>query len=124
MAERPIKIPGPGHPIDIEKPGKTWRAVHRGQIIAESSNVLVMREASYPPVAYFPRDDVNMDMLTSTEHHTYCPFKGEAGYFSVRAGGESEKNAVWTYENPHPAVEEIRCRLAFYASKLDSVAEV
>jgi uncharacterized protein (DUF427 family) len=124
MTERVVKTPGPDHPISIEKAGRTWRAVHNGQVIAESDNVLVMRETSYPPVAYFPRADVKMDLLQGTNHHTYCPYKGEANYFSINAGNSEVENAVWSYEAPYEAVESIRERLAFYATKIDSVSEV
>ena len=124
MNERVVKVPGPDHPITIEKAGKTWRAVYKGQVIAESADVLVMREAAYPPAAYFPRADVKMDMLASTDHHTYCPYKGEASYFSIKTADASEDNAVWTYEQPYDAVTSIGDRLAFYTSKLDAVEEI
>ena len=124
MTERSIKIPGPDHPIAIEKAGRTWRAVYNGAVIAESDDVILMRETTYPVIAYFPRKDVKMDLLARTDHHTYCPYKGEASYYSISAGGKNEDNAVWTYEEPYPAVEQIRERLAFYGAKLDAVAEV
>ncbi|MGE3247189.1 MAG: DUF427 domain-containing protein [Beijerinckiaceae bacterium] len=124
MTERPIKIPGPDHPISIEKSGKTWRATYKGHVIAETANALVMRETTYPPVAYFPRKDVNMELLARTDHHTYCPYKGEASYYSLSVDGAKEENAVWTYEEPYEAVKDIRERLAFYANKLDEVGEI
>lgn len=124
MKTRDVKIPGPDHPITIAQAGKVWRAVYKGQTIAESADVLVMQEASYPPVAYFPRKDVQMNRLTGTDHHTYCPYKGEASYFSIHAGSATEENAVWTYDQPCDAVASIRGRLAFYTTKLDAVEEV
>ena len=124
MNQRVVKIPGPDHPISLEQSGKTWRAVFRGQTIAQSDDVLVMQEAAYPPVPYFPRSDVKMDLLTATSHHTYCPYKGEANYFSIEGGSGSGENAVWSYEQPYDAVGSIRGRLAFYTTKLDAVEEV
>lgn len=124
MTERPVKIPGPDHPISMEKAGKTWRAVFNGEVVAESDDVVLMRETTYPVVAYFPRADVKMDLLARTEHHTYCPYKGEASYYSLAAGDKSEANAVWTYEEPYAAVEAIRKRLAFYGTKMDAVEEL
>ncbi|MDP4594064.1 MAG: DUF427 domain-containing protein [Beijerinckiaceae bacterium] len=128
MVDRIIKIPGPAHPIDIQKAANSWRAVYKGQVIAESADVLVMQEAAYPPVAYFPRADVKMDLLVRTDHHTWCPYKGEASYFSIKTSTATpdiaEDNAVWTYEQPFDAVGRISERLAFYTTKLDAVEEI
>ena len=83
-----------------------------------------MQEASYPPVVYFPRKDVQMDKLIRTDHHSWCPYKGEASYFSLRANEGSEENAVWTYETPFEAVGAIRELVAFYPNKIDGIEEV
>ena len=70
-------------------------------MIADTRNALTLREASYPPVQYIPRRDVDMAALVRSEHTTYCPYKGDASYYSISAGGDSSKNAVWTYERLH-----------------------
>ena len=67
----------------------------------------VLREADYPPMQYIPREDADM-MLHSSDHTTYCPYKGEASYFSIPSLGEAGKNAVWTYEAPYDAVAAIK----------------
>ena len=63
-----------------------------------------------------------MTTLTMTKHHTHCPYKGDASYFSIAAGGRSAENAVWSYEAPFPAVAEIKEYLAFYPKKVDEIA--
>jgi uncharacterized protein (DUF427 family) len=123
MSTRIKKIPGPDHPITLVQSGKTMRVIYRGETIAESSDALVMREASYPPVVYFPRKDVKMTRLLRTDHNTWCPYKGEASYYTLVADDARDENAVWSYETPFDAVEGIRERLAFYPSKIDRIEE-
>ncbi len=124
MAERIKKIPGPDHPIAMEKSGGRVRVIFRGEVIADSGDVLTMRETTYPPVYYFPRADVRMQKLARTEHKSWCPYKGEASYYSIGEGDSAAANAVWSYETPFEAVEGIRERLAFYATKVDRIEEV
>ena len=68
-----------------------------GRVIADTRNALTLREASYPPVHYVPRRDVDLSALRRTDHATYCPYKGDAAHYSIPAGGEQSVNAVWTY---------------------------
>src|ERR1700733_6187758 len=121
MANKPIKIPGPEHPISIE-PNRSRVVVKvGGKVIADTSDALILREASYPPVQYIPRRDVDMAALTPTEHATYCPYKGDASYYSIAAGGERSRNAVWTYETPFEAMAQIRDYVAFYPDRVDEI---
>ncbi|MFM0041658.1 DUF427 domain-containing protein [Paraburkholderia sediminicola] len=121
MTEKIIKVPGPDHPITVEP--DTARVVVKvaGRVIADTRNALVLREASYPPVYYIPRNDVEMTLLERTDHATYCPYKGECAYYSIPIGGERTVNAVWTYESPYAAVKEIAQHLAFYPNRVDSI---
>ncbi len=109
-----MKIPGPDHPITITPAQERWRVLFEGRVIADSGEALVLKEATYPPVVYFPRKDVVMDALARTQRTTNCPYKGDASYYSLRADGHVADNAVWTYETPYPAMEPITGRLAFY----------
>lgn len=105
-----MKIPGPDHPITIEPaPG---RVVVRfgGAVIADTRAALELREAAYKPVLYIPRGDAAMAQYARTTHSTHCPYKGDASYFSL--GGAA--NAVWSYEDPYPAMAAIKDHLAFY----------
>jgi uncharacterized protein (DUF427 family) len=123
MSSRPIRQPGPEHPIAIEPTGSRVRVTVAGQVIAVSAQALKLREASYPAVLYIPRTDANMALLQRTDHSTYCPYKGDCSYYSIPSGGGRSVNAVWTYENPYPAVAAIAGYLAFYPDRVDSIEE-
>jgi uncharacterized protein (DUF427 family) len=110
-----VKVAGPDHPITIVAyPGRV-RALYQGHEIADSEDALVLKEASYPPVVYFPREDVEMGVLGRTALDTYCPYKGHASYFTIGRDGTIAENAVWTYETPHPGMAAIAGRVAFYS---------
>ena len=123
MSDSSIRTPGPDHPITVEP--STARILVRvdGDVIADTTNSLTLREASYPPVHYIPRVDVEMRRLARTTHTTHCPYKGDASYFSIVTEGDERENAVWSYENPNPAVEQIRGHLAFYPDRVDAIEE-
>jgi uncharacterized protein (DUF427 family) len=123
MKEKQIKIPGPDHPIAIERnPARVVVSV-AGRVIAETRNALTLRESDYSPVQYIPREDVDFSQLERTDHATYCPYKGDCSYYSISAGGKNSVNAVWSYEDPFPAVEQIRRHVAFYPDRVDEIAE-
>ena len=123
MSAKPIKIPGPQHPITIERnPARVVVSV-AGRIVADSRNALTLREASLRPVQYIPRQDVDMALLARTEHTTYCPYKGDCAYYSIPAGGRKSVNAVWTYEAPYEAVAAIKDHVAFYPERVDAIEE-
>jgi uncharacterized protein (DUF427 family) len=121
MSDRSIKIPGPDHPIAIEPNPSRVVVTVGGQVIADTRDALTLREASYPPVQYIPRRDVDMTALTRGEHTTYCPYKGDASYYSIPAGGDRSVNAVWTYETPFEAMTRIRNHVAFYPDRVDEI---
>lgn len=106
--------PGPDHPITLTAAPGRMIATFEGHAIATSDNVLMLQEASYPPVAYFPRGDVAMDYMGRSDKTTHCPYKGEASYYTLRMDGHIADNAVWSYETPYPAMDAIKDRLAFY----------
>ena len=89
-----------------------------GEILADTQHALQLNEARYPAVYYIPRSDTRMDRLVPTDHHTHCPFKGDASYFSVTNGVE---NAVWSYEHPYDEVLSIREYLAFYRDRVGAL---
>ena len=118
-----IKIPGPDHPITIERNRKRVVVSIGGTVLADSRDALILREAGYPAVQYIPRKDVDMTLLERSAHATYCPYKGDCAYFSIPSGGERAINAVWTYEAAYDAVAAIRNRLAFYPEGVDAIEE-
>lgn len=124
MSDSSIKIPGPDHPITIDRNPARVVVKLGGRVVADTRDALTLREASYPSVQYIPREDVDMPLLARSDHSTHCPYKGDASYYSITLGGERSKDAVWTYENPHATVAEIKGRLAFYPDRVDSIEEL
>src|ERR1700712_1755323 len=120
---KPVRIPGPDHPITIAPSGTRIVVKLAGRVIADTRGALTLREAAYPPVHYIPRADVDMTQLQRTEHQTYCPYKGDCSYYSIPAGGEKSINAIWTYEAPFEAVAAIKDYVAFYPDRGDSIEE-
>ena len=121
MADKPMKIPGPDHPISIVANPSRVVVTVGGLVIADTRDALTLREVSYPDVQYIPRRDVNMAALTRSEHTTYCPYKGDASYYSIPAGGNRSVNAVWTYETPFEAMAQIKDYVAFYPNRVDEI---
>ena len=118
-----MKLPGPDHPITITPNARRVRVTFGGQVIADTTHALSLKEASYPVVLYIPRADAKMDLLKRTDHATHCPYKGDASYFSIAADGKTAENAVWSYEQPFPAMAEIKDYLAFYPNRVDKIEE-
>ncbi|KQX22698.1 MULTISPECIES: DUF427 domain-containing protein [unclassified Sphingomonas] len=123
MTDKIIKIPSPDHPITVERNPHRVVVTLGGQEIANTTAALTLREASYPAVQYIPREDVDMTALERSDHGSYCPYKGDASYYSIPAGGERSVNAVWSYEAPYDAVAEIRGHVAFYPDRVDGIDE-
>jgi uncharacterized protein (DUF427 family) len=121
MTSRQMRLPGPDHPISIENNPSRVVVTLGGNVIADTCNALTLREASYPDVQYVPRQDVNIAALTRSQHSTFCPYKGEAAYFSIPAGGDRSVNAVWTYETPFAAMAQIKEYVAFYPDRVDEI---
>lgn len=123
MTARAMKQPGPDHPIDIARNPTRIVVTAGGHVIADTRDALTLREATLPAVQYIPRKDVDMTLLERTDHATYCPYKGDCAYFSIPSGGARAVNAVWTYEAPYAAVEEIKDHVAFYPDRVDAIEE-
>ncbi|MDB5657294.1 MAG: hypothetical protein JWQ94_4907 [Tardiphaga sp.] len=113
-----MKLPGPDHPITISPSDKHVRVLAGDVVIADTTHALSLKEASYPAVWYIPRADAKLDLVTKTARSTHCPYKGDASYYSIEAGGQVLENAIWTYETPFPAMAEIKNYLAFYPDKV------
>jgi len=108
----------PEHRIEIQPSAGRVRVTFNGEVVADTLDAVEMKEGDYPSVHYVPRKDVKMDRLVRSSHRTYCPFKGEASYFSLLGGPE---NAVWSYEQPYDEMLGIKEHLAFYPDKVDSI---
>ena len=120
MSHPEIKEPNAGHPITIEPTKARVQVRINGELIADTTAALGLQEASLPLVQYIPLADVVAERLTPTDTSTYCPFKGDASYYSVTtSAGDTVQDAIWTYEQPYPAVAAIAGHVAFYSSKAD-----
>jgi uncharacterized protein (DUF427 family) len=115
---REIKTPGPDHPIVIEK--NPERVVVRvgDHVVADTTAALSLREANYPAVQYIPLADVDQALLKETDTSTYCPYKGDASYYTLVTAGGELTDVIWTYREPYPAVAEIAGHVAFYPDKV------
>jgi uncharacterized protein (DUF427 family) len=119
-----MKIPGPEHPITVERNPKRVRVMFNGHVVADTADALTLKEATLAPVFYIPREDADMSLFERTAHATHCPYKGDAAYYSLRVGERVSDNAVWTYERPFPAMTQIAGRLAFYRNRVDAIEEL
>ncbi len=119
MTSRPVLEPTAEHPITIDPTGKRVVVRVNGEIVADTNDALQLQESTYPAVQYIPMADVVQDVLSRTDTSTYCPFKGEAGYYSVTTGGGTVDDAIWFYEQPYPAVAAIAGHVAFYPDKAE-----
>ncbi|SLN36353.1 hypothetical protein PEL8287_01721 [Roseovarius litorisediminis] len=112
-----------GH-IKIRKAEGTWTVRAGGAVLAETKNALELTEGDYPPVIYFPREDIAMAFLDDSDHSTHCPHKGDASYYSIITKSQTLKNAAWSYENPTLDAVRIKGCLAFYPSDTVAVERV
>ncbi|MEW6476527.1 MAG: DUF427 domain-containing protein [Actinomycetota bacterium] len=109
-----------GHTITTEPVEGLVTAIFGGQVVAETRNALLLRETGLAPVTYIPMEDVRMDLMYRTDHHSTCPFKGEASYWGIDAGWRRVDNIAWAYEDPLPDRTDLKGRIAFYEGKLDA----
>lgn len=113
------KIPGPDHPITVTPTGQRVVVSAGDAVIAQTDRALSLSESDYPPVQYIPLADVEAEALRRTDYQTYCPYKGDASYYSLSTPGGELENVVWTYEDPYDAVSEIAGYVAFYPNKVE-----
>ncbi|MEB3071868.1 DUF427 domain-containing protein [[Mycobacterium] vasticus] len=120
MSSRPILTPTAEYPITVTPTGRHVTVRIGGEVIADTDAALTLQEANHTAVQYIPISDVNVDLLTRTATTSYCPFKGDAAYYTVTTtAGQAVADAIWTYEQPFPAVADIAGHVAFYPDKAD-----
>ena len=113
----------PDYRVDLDPSRERVRVCFNGELIADSAKTLIVRETKHDPVVYFPREDVRLDAMQRTDHETFCPFKGEASYWSLRVGDRVEENAVWTYEDPFDEVAGLKDYVSFYPDRVEWLRE-
>jgi uncharacterized protein (DUF427 family) len=117
---RSIKIPDATHPITIRPTGVRVTVRIGGAVVAETDSALSLAESSYPVVQYIPLADVDQTLLERTTTQTYCPYKGDASYYTVKTPDASPvTDVIWTYEHPYPSVAEIAGHVAFYQDRAE-----
>ncbi len=109
----------PDYRVDVEPNSNRASIRLNGEVIAASSRTLIARETKHDPVVYFPREDVRLEVLARTEHQTFCPFKGEACYWTIRVGNRVEENAAWSYEDPFDEVAGLKGYVAFDRTRVE-----
>lgn len=107
-----------GHSIEIEPSPDRVVVTFNDVTVADSRRALMLYETGHQPVAYLPLEDVGAGVLDGSDHRTHCPFKGDAAYYHLTAGGTTAENAVWTYREPKAEVAEIKDHVAFYLGKV------
>ena len=113
----------PDHPITITPTKGRVKVTFGGKVVADTTKALTLQEASYPGVQYIPREDVDKSLLEKTANSTHCPYKGDASYYSIKAGGKVAENAIWSYETPKSDVGEIAGYVAFYPNRVDKIEQ-
>ena len=91
------RIEGPAHKLLMQGFPRRVRAVLGGQTVVDTTRAMLLHETGLPPQVYVPVDDIRADLIQPTDHHTYCPFKGTASYWTVNAGDRKLADAVWSY---------------------------
>lgn len=109
----------PDYRVELEQNQNQVRVRFNGVVIAESERSLVVRETKHEPVVYFPREDVRRELFERTDHESFCPFKGEASYWTLRVGDREEDNVAWSYEDPFEQVDGIKGYFAFYLDRVE-----
>jgi uncharacterized protein (DUF427 family) len=121
MAEKPVLQPGPDHPITVTPNHNRVVVTVAGKVVADTRNALTLQESTYPAVQYVPLADVDQSLLERTATESYCPFKGDASYYSIPIGGDKAVDAVWEYREPHAPVAAIKDHIAFYPDRVDAI---
>ncbi len=114
------RIDGPAHKLLMQEFPRRVRASFGGETVVDTVRAMLLHETGLLPQVYVPQDDIRADLLRPTDHHTYCPFKGTASYWSVAtAGGQVAENAIWTYPDPNEESRWLRGYAGFYWDAMD-----
>jgi len=122
MADKPVLQPSADHPITITPTAGRVVVTVAGKVVADTRAALTLQESTYPATQYIPLADVDESLLERTATESYCPFKGDASYYSIPIGGDQAVDAIWEYQNPHDAVAEIKGHVAFYPNRVDAIS--
>ena len=125
MADQPIRQRStrayqerPDYKIRFEPTARRIRVALNGEVVADTTRAMLMLESKHLPVYYLPLDDIRQDALARTAHHSHCPFKGDAVYWTVTVGDRSAENALWAYPDPFIEAPDLRGYAAFYWDRM------
>jgi uncharacterized protein (DUF427 family) len=108
----------PFHRVDVRQSSRPVRIELDGDLLAESTRARMLFETGLPVRFYLPREDIRLELHPSPRR-TYCPYKGEASYWSVEAGGRRRKDLGWSYEQPLPDGPPVTGLVAFWNERVD-----
>jgi uncharacterized protein (DUF427 family) len=117
VTDRDIRKPNADHPLVITPTGRRVTVHVNGEMVADTFQALTVQEANYPEVQYIPFSDLVEQLLVRTDTSTYCPYKGDASYYSVKTDDAMVEDVIWTYERPHAAASAIAGHVAFYPDR-------
>ena len=123
MAANPAPgwVSKPEHRVDLYPESRRVKVTFAGTVVADSGAALRCEETGHGPVFYIPEKDMRLDLMKKTEHHTYCPFKGTASYWTLQLGDKTSENAIWGYETPYDETGKLAGHYAFYGNRVDGI---
>jgi uncharacterized protein (DUF427 family) len=107
--------------IDVLYSNRHIKVVVAGETVAESRSPILLFETGHPVRYYLPKTDVRQDLLVPSKLKTYCPYKGEANYYSIKVADQLAEDVVWYYRYPTSEVAKIASYLAFYEEKIEAI---
>jgi uncharacterized protein (DUF427 family) len=113
------RIEGPAHKLLMQEFPRRIRATFGGQTVVDTTRAVLLHETGLPPQVYVPIDDIRADLIQPTDHHTYCPFKGTASYWTVKTDGQQAENAIWSYPEPNAEAAWLKGYAGFYWDAMD-----
>jgi uncharacterized protein (DUF427 family) len=105
----------PYHRIDVHRTSRHVRVLVDGHVVADTTRARALFEAGLPTRWYIPREDVRMDLLSSSDTRTTCAYKGYASYWSLTG----QEDIVWSYEDPLHDATRVGGYLAFFNERVD-----
>jgi uncharacterized protein (DUF427 family) len=113
------RIEGPAHKLLMHEFPRRVRATFGRQTVVDTTRAVLLHETGLPPQVYVPVEDIRADLIQPTDHHTYCPFKGTASYWTVNAGEQHAENAIWSYPDPNAEAAWLAGYAGFYWGAMD-----
>ncbi len=113
------RIDGPAHRLLMQEFPRRVRATFGGQTVADTVRAVLVHETGLLPQVYVPQEDIRAGLVRPTGHHTYCPFKGTASYWSVTVGDRVAENAIWSYPEPNEESRWLTGYAGFYWDAMD-----